>query len=116
MAKVDFTIIRGDSESIIVDLKENNTPLDITGMTIFFTVKPALTDDLTDSTAIITKNVTSLTDPTSGIATIDLTPSDTNKTPGIYYYDVQFKDADGVITSIPYGTLEIIHDVGRRTT
>lgn len=114
--KPDIQIIRGDSVSIEVDVNEGTTPVDVTGLTVFFTAKPALTDDITDSTAVITKTVTSIEDPVNGVIYIQLEPSDTNKTPGIYYYDIQFKDVDGVITSIPSGILEIVPDVTRRTT
>ncbi len=108
----DLFIIRGDSASI--DFAIAGT--DLTGATVYFTAKPALTDDATDTSAVITKEVTSHTDPTNGKTVIDLDPSDTNVTPGIYYYDIQVKKASGAIVSIPARKLRIWADVTRRTT
>lgn len=116
MARVAFTIIRGDDRTINLDLTEGNTQEDITGATVFFTAKPALTDDVTDTTAVISKTVTDIQPDEDGTYTIPLASSDTNKTPGIYHYDIQIKDTDGTIVSLPEGLLEIKADVTRRTT
>lgn len=110
--KSDIFIIRGDTTAITFTL----TGYDLTGSTVFFTAKPALTDDAADANAVITKEVTSHSDPTNGITIIDLDSTDTDVTPGTYYYDVQIKDSSGTITSIPARKLTIYADVTRRTT
>lgn len=112
--KVDITLIRGDSSSIDFTLTDNNSPVDLTGATVFFTAKPALTNDVSDNTAVITVEVTSHTNPTAGETTIPLSDTDTDVTPGEYYYDIQVKRDGNVITSIHYRKLEIVADVTRR--
>lgn len=108
----DLFIIRGDSAAINFAM----AGVDLTGATVFFTAKPELTDDAADTNAVITKEVVSHTDPTNGTTIINLDPADTNVTPGIYYYDIQVKKADGQIVSIPARKLRIWADVTRRTT
>jgi hypothetical protein len=108
---------RGDTRNIDVTFYQSDgvTPYDITGGTVFFTVNSssAPADDLA---AAISKNVTSHTEPTSGRSRIALTPSDTNITPGTYYYDVQLKDANGNILSSKQDKFVVLADVTRRTT
>lgn len=113
MAKIKLT--RGDSRTINVPyLSSSGTALDLTGATVFFTVNA--TDSPTDDTAaVISKTITSISNPTLGIATISLTNADTqNITPGEYYYDVQVKDAAGNVTSSKRDKFIIISDVTRR--
>lgn len=112
--KKDITIIRGDTTSIDFTLTDGGTPVDLTGSTVFFTAKPALTNDVSDNTAVISVEVTSHTDPTAGETSIPLTASDTDVTPGEYYYDIQIKDATTNIISIEPRLLEIVADVTRR--
>ncbi len=112
--KPDINIIRGDTSSIAFEFSESGVATDLTGATVFFTAKPALTNDTTDSTAVISVEVTSHSDPTAGKTIIPLTDDDTDVTPGIYWYDIQVKKADGTITSIPARKLEIFADVTRR--
>lgn len=114
MGKCDLTIIRGDTEDIGFELKNDGVAVDLTGSSVYFTAKPALTADNDDNTAVIQVEVISHTDPTNGITVIPLTPSDTDVTPGTYYYDIQIKSATGVITSIKHRQLEVIADVTRR--
>ena len=107
----DIELIRGDSSSINFTID-----MDLTGATVFFTAKPALTDDAGDTTAVIDVEVTDHTVPTSGQTVIPLSNTDTDVTPGEYYYDIQIKDASGNITSIKPRKLEVVADVTRRTT
>jgi hypothetical protein len=108
----DIFIIRGDTTSINFTV----AGVDLTGATVFFTVKPELTDDSTDTNAVITKEVTSHSDPTAGETVIELDSTDTDVEPGVYYYDIQIKRASGTILSIPARKLKIWADVTRRTT
>lgn len=110
----DIEIIRGDSETIEFELTDNGEAVDLTGSEVFFTAKPALTNDAGDTTAVIKKNVTSHSDPTEGKTQIILTSTDTNVTPGIYYYDIQVKKSGNIITSIKARQLEVLADVTRR--
>lgn len=114
---INLTIIRGDTTNITLTLTDQDgDPIDLTGATVFFTAKPDFDNDVTDADAVITKEVSSHTDPTNGITVIPLTASDTDITPGIYHYDVQVKDTGGSIFSLPARQLKVIEDVTRRTT
>lgn len=112
--KPDITLIRGDTASITFEFSEGGASSDLTGATVFFTAKPDLTNDVTDTTAVIAVEVTSHTEPTEGRTVIPLSDDDTDVTPGIYWYDIQVKRVDGSIVSIPARKLEVVADVTRR--
>lgn len=110
--RADVFLIRGDTASIDFTIADK----DLTGATVFFTAKSAIDADATDAEAVISVEVTDHTDPTNGTTVIPLTATDTTVTPGTYYYDIQVKEADGTITSIPVRKLVVVGDVTRRTT
>lgn len=116
MAEEKLTIIRGDSQSIDVVFEDDaGVKLNLTGKTVFFTVKKQ--DDLSanDDNALIKKTVTVHSDPTNGKTTIALSATDTDIEPANYFYDLQVKNgADIMSTEKSY--LEIISDITRRTT
>jgi hypothetical protein len=114
--KPDINITRGDDTSIGFELTNNGVPVDLTGSTVFFTAKPALTDDSGDTNAVISVEVTNHTDPTNGITSIPLTATDTDVDPAEYYYDIQVKKQDTTIVSIRYRKLKVWADVTRRTS
>lgn len=93
----EITINRGNTFSGTVTITNSDgTPKDITGYTLFFTVKKnsnSITTD--DSDAMISKTVTSHTNPSGGISAIYLSPTDTSLNPGSYIYDIKLKDASG---------------------
>lgn len=110
-------IIRGDDETIQATFKNSaGVAIDISGYTIFFTVKKECEIDISDSidaTAIIKKKITSHSDPTHGITQIVLTSTDTNQNQGIYYWDLQLVK-NGIVSSTQRGELEITTDITRR--
>lgn len=110
--KPDLFIIRGDSASINFTIADT----DLTGATVFFTVKPLLAFDSDDVAAVISIEVTNHSDPTNGKTVIELSGSDTNVEPAIYYYDIQVLLASGDIISIPARKIRIWADVTRRTS
>lgn len=67
--------------------------VDITEYTVYFTAKKNMTDS--DANAVISKVITDHESPTSGKTVIELTPDDTDITPGNYHYSIDFKDGDG---------------------
>lgn len=71
--------------------------MDLTGATVYFTAKADFDNDETDSSAVISKDITSHTDPTGGTTTLLLTSDDTDVTPGTYKCDVHVKTADGTV-------------------
>jgi len=113
----DLELKRGDDRTIQLTYKDSDgNAIDITGYTVFFTVKSAIDNDTTDANAIISKTITSHSDPTNGITNIALTASDTNVTPGIYTADIQIKTGGGSISSSDRFSVSITGDVTRRTT
>ena len=100
----DYSMHCENTWSASCTLKSNDVALDITGWTVYFTVKPSKTStDEDDSSAIITKDITVHGDPTNGVTTITLSPSDTCVNPGKYYYDITVKKTDGTIKLIKEG-------------
>lgn len=111
MSKITF--YRGDTA--VINLTISDT--DLTGGAVFFTAKSEIDNDATDSTAVITKKVTSHSNPTAGVTAITLSSSDTNTVaPGTYQYDIQVVLASGVVTTVQVGKLEVKGDVTRRTS
>lgn len=113
---MNLTIVRGDSLSLSLHFTQSGVDLDITGASVWFTMKTSV-DDL-DAAAIIQKKVTSHTDPTNGLTTISLTPAETILfTPGVYQFDIQYKSAAGTTILTPLiGQVEVKADVTRSTT
>jgi hypothetical protein len=66
-------------------------PINLTGQTLYFTVKRVLDDDLTDANAVISKNITNHSDPTNGISSVVILSTDTSSLEvGKYFFDLQF--------------------------
>lgn len=107
--------IRGDDEDYEVTVKdEDGVVIDLTGGTLFFTVKENKTD--TDAQSLIYKTITSFDAPTTGIQIISLTHDDTDINPGDYWFDIQFKTSEGAITSRRAGKFIVERDITIRTT
>jgi hypothetical protein len=81
--------------------------VDLTGATVYFTVKSAPDDDATDTTAVIKKDVTSHIDALNGQTVISLTATDTNIAAGKYGYDIKLKTAAGAQTTVDKGDFTI---------
>jgi len=87
----NLIIVRGSSLSRqILYTDTSGSALDLTGKTIFFTIRKALDyTDSDDSSADFTKDITSHSNPAGGISTLELTETDTlTLVPGEYYYDL----------------------------
>lgn len=116
MSSRSLTLIRGDSRNIDVTIKDaDGAAIDITGGTVFFTVN-ASDDPSDDTAAVITKDVTSHTDAANGLSRIALTASDTEVDAGEYYYDIQYVDSGGNVSSREKGELVVESDITRRTS
>ncbi len=84
--------------------------VDLTGATVYFTVKPDYDDDQTDGSAVISKDVTAHTSPTEGLTVVTLTPGDTNVTPDSYVYDIKLKKSSGEQSTVAVGKC-VVKDV-----
>lgn len=83
----DFSYAHTDTTGAIVPL---------TGMTVYFTVKATKYDsDLSDTSALIQKTVTSHDDAANGLTSFTLDDTDTQVDPGKYFFDVIVEDASG---------------------
>lgn len=110
-----LTIIRGDDTTInITCLDDNGAAIDITGYTIFFTVKSNIND--ADASAVISKQTSSHTSPTQGRSTITLAHADTDIAEGDYIYDFQLVSGSGAVTSTERNILTVRKDVTIRTS
>lgn len=117
MAKLGKTIsnvIRGDNRTVNLTFLQSDgaTAVDLTGGTVYFTVNSS-SDPTDDTSKAIQKTATSFTNATGGKHTFTLTHSDTNITPGTYYYDAQFVDAVGNYLSSYKGKFLVVSDVTR---
>ena len=83
-------IQKGNPSSVTITVTDaNNVPLDLTGRTVFFTVKNR--DDYSDddALALITETITVHSDPTNGITTCPLSAVQTDIEAKIYKADVR---------------------------
>ena len=89
----NLQIYRGDDEDFDFTFVDGNgDPIDITGWTLFLTIKTAIDNETDDSGAVVTKTVTTHTNPTQGETTVSILDTDTNElNAGDYYYDFQVK-------------------------
>lgn len=118
MAKLGKTIanvIRGDTRQINLTFlqSDGSTPINLTGGTAYFTVQ-SVDDPPDDTTDLkIQKTATSFTSATTGQHTFTLSHSDTNITPGTYWYDAQFVDSVGSYLSSYRGRFIVQSDTTR---
>jgi len=91
MAKcIELNLTRKSTKTYQITFTENNVAIDITGWTVYLTIKSSMED--LDANAKLAKAVTSFTNATSGIALIELTSDDTDITAGNYWYSIDYKD------------------------
>lgn len=109
-------IIRGDDVALNLHFKDSDgVDINITGYKVYFTVKRRLNDS--DTAALVKVDVTTHTTPVTGRTVIPLVNTTTDDlAEGTYYYDLQLKDPDGLISSTKRGVFNVIEDVTKRTT
>lgn len=111
----EIQIVRATDNSFTTTFTDSNgAAIDLTGATVFFTVKSDLAD--TDDEALISKDVTSHTDPTNGITVITLTDTDTDIAACNYFYDIKLKDSGGNISQVAAEDFKVLDRVTRRTS
>lgn len=111
-------IERGDSGTLNFTFTQGSGRYDITGATVYFTVRSLgtlidLTSTTDDTGASIAKSQSSHTDASNGETSISITKTDTTIAPGAYKYDVQIKTSGGDIFTIIKGDCIINSDVTR---
>jgi hypothetical protein len=94
----EISAVRKTTVPLLVTITDSTgTAIDITGYTLFFTVKKNTSQpqNTTDADALISKTLTTFSDPTHGIARITLSSTDTSIPAGSYLYDIGYKDLSG---------------------
>ncbi len=115
MTTLEMEIIKRDDVAFQLTFTDSDgNAIDLTGATIFFTVKKNKTDD--DVDAVISKQIDSFDNPITGVAQLDLTNSDTNILVGSYWFDIQLKDSNSKISSSAAGRFIVAQDVTIRTS
>ena len=115
LENTQLSMIKGDSRVLNLHFSDSNgADINITGWTIFLTIKKVATD--TDEKALVKKDVTVHTNPSLGQTQITLAPTDTSAIPaGKYPFDIQAKtDTDEIVTVVK-GTYTIEQDITRRS-
>jgi len=107
-------IKRDDSDFEITFKDVDGVAINLTGATVFFTVKRNPTD--TDANAVISKEITEFEEPTEGIALLELSDEDMDIPARSYYYDIQLKDSAGKISSSFSGRFVVSQDITIRTS
>lgn len=112
----NIEVTKSNDVIINITVKDgDDVVIDITGFTIFFTVKLKSTD--LEADAYITKDITSHTDPTAGETQIALSDSDTNIAAQVYRYDIKAKDSTGqLLTYVENRKFTIKQDITTRST
>ena len=88
---------------------EDDVAVDLTGGTLFFTVKDKISD--TDANAKLQKTITTHTDPTAGESKISLSSSDTADLAGNYIYGIKLKLSSGEIYTVAEGVILFAQEV-----
>lgn len=107
----NLVIPRKTTKSYALNFQKAGQSVDITGWTIYFTVKSKMSD--TDSEAVIAKDVTSHYEAKNGKTMISLTTTDTDRK-GDFYYDIKYKDDDGNAGILYHGRLTFRETVTTR--
>jgi len=110
-----ITINRQDTYARTINLTDSDgVAIDATGWTIYFTVRKNIpsTSTTTDTDADISKTIAG---DVSGIQTLTLSSSDTDITPGTYWYDFEIKKTDDTISSSTKFPFVVKSDITRTT-
>lgn len=82
------TIFAGDTHTVKATITENGSPVSLVGATL----QLKLSTSATATTALVTKETVDFT-VNSNVATCELSSTDTEQTPGIYYLEIKVIDA-----------------------
>ena len=105
MKRECLEIIRKTTKNYELKFTKDGLVTDITGWTIYFTVKESMED--IDASAKIAKIVTTFANAEGGIALIELTSTDTDITAGNYWYSIDYRDSDDNEDTLLTGKIKI---------
>lgn len=110
------SIIRGDSKFYLFRFKkQDGSPVDISGWTIFYTLKRRIDDS--DDNAVVKMQLTTHTAADQGESLLIIPASVTDLLePGVRYYcDFQIMPRSGFVFSIRPTRVGVVADITRRT-
>jgi hypothetical protein len=113
MANDKITINRGDTYSRTINLKDSaGSFIDATDWLLYFTVRKNITANSSnaDADAVISKTISG---SGTGIHTMVISSTQTNISPGNYFYDIQIKKSDNTIISSSASSFVVNGDVTR---
>jgi len=105
---------RGDTTAFTVTIEEpNGTLVDVTGYSFIFTVDPSKAPAAGGGElySLSVGSGITISDGPNGEITIGMSVSDSDQTPGDYFYDLQMTDLGSLITTILKGDYEVIQDI-----
>lgn len=106
-------VVQGDDKDISFALTDSSgVAVNLTGATLFVTVKRYVTD--LDAAAVISGTLT-VAVPASGIGVWSLVPANTLNLLGVYYMDIQYKTAAGKIYTVKRDTFIVNPHITIRT-
>lgn len=109
----ELSVIRKTTHTYTLTFTRNGVVQNITGWTIFFTVKK--NTSLIDTSASISKTITAHTDAVNGISQISLSSSDTDIPQGTYVYDITYIDTSNNRVSIPSDNFVVLDYITQRS-
>lgn len=121
----NLTIVRGDTKKWTITIARNGVAVDLTGAYLWFTAKNSVSD--TDDQALVALvsavpnmqgSIVISTPASLGTAIMTFNPAATDFiTPPVnLQYDVQLEEADGTLTTVAVGYIQVTPDVTRRRT
>jgi hypothetical protein len=113
-----LNIKRGNPYSAVITVTNaSGLAYDLTGKTIFFTVKKATDNSTVDTDAVITKDITSHTNASGGITTLSLTATQTDIILGDYVWDMRIYSGSPLVQlNTTSGICNIIETITKRTS
>lgn len=107
----NICVTRGDSPVIPVEIRDSvGAIVDITGYSFILTVDPS-PEPSNNTNNLFQKTIPAIPDGSSGITQFQLTTTDTDQTPGVFFYDIQMTTTAPSIRTILSGEFEIKQDV-----
>lgn len=113
----DISVTRAVDVSFGYIVKQAGVVVDLTGYTVYFTVrKNQDVTDLTDSEAIIKQTYTNISNPTAGIFTINLSRTELKQNVGQYFYGIDIIDSSNKLLKAFEGNFFITYNSANRTS
>lgn len=115
-----FKFYRGDTQAIVlsfVQAEDTDSAYDLTGLTLTLTANSARDPTAAQITAGTVTEYWSVTmstvSATGGTASLSLNATQSNMTPGTYYFDVEAVDGSSKIKTLYKGSFIVLQDINK---